>query len=70
MTQIVKIKGMHCAACTKITAKRIKAIQGVENVEVDLASETATIQADRHITPGEITTMIVSDGYKAEACND
>jgi copper chaperone CopZ len=70
MMQTFKITGMHCVACTKITTKRIKEISGVKNVEVDLASETATIQANRHITPCEVTAMIVGNGYKAEACND
>lgn len=35
-TQKFKITGLHCEACTKLTAKRIKGIPGVMDAVVDL----------------------------------
>ncbi len=70
MTQVFTIKGMHCEACTKLSAKRIRSISGVEDASVELASGLATVTAERPISAGEINEVLAGSDYKAEEYND
>jgi len=45
-TVSVGIGGMHCAACTAAVEKALRALKGVVSAEVNLATETATIEYD------------------------
>ena len=58
--QILKVKGMHCAACASIIEKTLKKIAGVENVEVNYGNETTKISFD------ETKTSIVELSKKIE----
>jgi Cu+-exporting ATPase len=42
----VAVKGMHCASCSAIITKKIKAIPGVEACTVNIASEKAALTYD------------------------
>ena len=66
INQTFTIKGMHCEACTKLTTKRIRAIEGVSNVSVDLESRSANVESDRPVTAEEINAVLVDSSYKAE----
>ena len=70
MTQDFKITGMHCAACTKLTAKRIKHIPGVDDVVVDLDTGKAKVTASREVGLGEIQTALTGSEYDAEEYHD
>lgn len=61
---------MHCEACTKLSAKRIKSIDGVHDASVDLLSNTATIRADRQLTVDDINTVLIDSDYRAEEYDD
>lgn len=65
-TQLFTIKGLHCTACTKLTAKRIKGIEGVEDVTVELDTGAAHIVADRHISLAEVQAILAGSEYTAE----
>jgi len=65
-SQTFTIRGMTCEACTKLTAKRIKNIDGVLNAQVNLETETANIEAERPITAQEINTIFGDSNYQAE----
>jgi len=41
------IQGMTCASCVRRVEKRLKSVPGVVDAEVNLATESATVQADR-----------------------
>lgn len=65
-TQAFKITGLHCVACTKLTAKRLKNIPGVNDAVVDLESGKAEITAERELGVGEIKTALTGSEYDAE----
>lgn len=62
--QILKVKGMHCAACASIIEKTLKKIAGVENVEVNYGNETTKISFDETKTSiAELSKKIERIGY-------
>jgi copper chaperone CopZ len=65
-TQTFKITGLHCMACTKLTAKRLQGIPGVDDAMVDLGSGKAEITAVRELSVGEIKTALTGSEYDAE----
>ena len=65
-TQIFIMNGMHCEACTKLTAKRMQGIKGVIGVSVDLATQAATLQVEHVITVSDINTALAGTGYSAK----
>ncbi len=69
MTQLFTINGMHCEACTKLSAKRIRSIDGVTDASVELASGVATVMAERPISVGEINEVLTGSDYRAEENN-
>ncbi len=68
--QTFKITGMHCVACTKLTAKRLRTIAGVSEATVDLASGRATIVTSQTVPFAEVQTVLAGGGYGAEPDND
>jgi len=60
------IYGMHCEACTKLSAKRIKKIEDVLEASVDLETKMASIRATRPVTINEINAVLADSGYRAE----
>lgn len=46
MKKFIKIEGMSCGHCTGTVEKALKAVLGVSAVSVDLASKTATVEAE------------------------
>ena len=63
-TQIIKLSGLTCPACKKVTEKRIGGIKGVIKVEVSLDSGVAAINADREITMLEIKEALKDTPYQ------
>lgn len=45
-TEILNVIGMTCGSCTSAVTKALKAIQGVEDVNVDLQQGQATVRFD------------------------
>ena len=66
MTQIFKISGLHCTACTKLTAKRLKGIPGVDEAAVDLDTGKAELSVSREVGINEIKTALAGSEYDAE----
>lgn len=64
--QTLKITGLTCIACTKLTAKHLKSIDGVEDAVVDLETGLANIAANRLITVDEARTALAGSQYGAE----
>lgn len=67
----LKITGMTCAACSARVERNVKKLNGIVNVNVNLATEKATIEFDKNtITTDEIINTIVNSGYGAEKTAD
>lgn len=63
----VKLSGLHCQACQKLTSRMISKIGGVSGVEVDLDKSMAVVSADRPITLEEIKKSLEGTNYLAES---
>ncbi len=59
----IPITGMTCAACVKAVEKTLKNIEGVEDVTVNLASEKATVIAEKPLDIKGIEEAVRSEGY-------
>lgn len=64
-TVTMPIEGMSCSSCVSNVKKTVKALTGVQNVEVSLEKRQATITyAQEQISPGQISKAINDKGYK------
>ncbi|HSX49107.1 MAG TPA: heavy metal translocating P-type ATPase [Candidatus Saccharimonadales bacterium] len=60
------VKGMHCASCVRIIEKSVGRINGVEECNVNLATEKATVTFDKNkVTKTQIESAVKSAGYQA-----
>ena len=64
--EILKITGMHCAACSARVEKVVGKMEGVEKVSVNLATEKATVFFDPDtVSLSSIVEKIEKTGYVA-----
>ncbi len=63
-TQTIKLSGLTCSACKKVTEKRISGLSGVSKVEVSVDLGIATIDVDREITILEINEVLKDTPYQ------
>ncbi|MEN6509768.1 MAG: cation transporter [Smithella sp.] len=59
----IKIKGMSCQHCVMAVTKALNAIDGIENVKVDLKTETASYDETRPVDMAVVTEAIKKAGY-------
>lgn len=53
ITQIYKVKGMHCASCASIIERTVKKIEGVSDISVNNATEKAKISYNQNLASYE-----------------
>lgn len=58
--EIYKIKGMHCASCSAIIKKELSKIDGIKDVEVNYATEKASIEFDN----SKVNVQSMNDNIK------
>jgi len=61
---IIKIKGMSCQHCVMAVKKALTGIDGVENVEVDLAAGQASFDAAWPVDAEELKERIKKAGFE------
>lgn len=60
------IRGMHCASCVRVLEKALSRVNGVKEVNVNLATEKATVTYDdSECTPEQMESAVAGVGYKA-----
>jgi len=64
-TQQIRITGMTCQHCVMAVEKALRAVPGVQSVEVRLAPAQATVQGDADL--GQLLKAIESEGYRGFA---
>ncbi|MCT7908292.1 heavy metal translocating P-type ATPase [Arcobacter lacus] len=64
MEKILKVDGMTCGHCKARVEKVVSAIDGVDNVEVDLASKNVTVKMSKDISEQTLSDVIVDAGYE------
>ncbi|MHA2006696.1 MAG: heavy metal translocating P-type ATPase [Promethearchaeota archaeon] len=63
---IFNIQGMHCASCAQTISKAVSNLEGIEEVNVNLATEKAYLTYDPNLVEQkEILSTIKSSGYDA-----
>jgi Cu+-exporting ATPase len=59
------IRGMTCASCVSHVQRALQAIEGVAEVSVNFATETASVDFDSHTTTPQLLTQAVAEaGYE------
>lgn len=67
-TESLKVSGMTCEDCTRKVALALKAIAGVEHVEVSLSSGEAAVNFDDRLTsPDQLNAAVVRAGFRSGA---
>jgi len=66
LDKIFKIEGMTCAACAKTVERVTKKLNGVNEANVNIATEKLNINFDENkVSPKEIQAAVEKAGYKA-----
>ncbi|RJQ36958.1 heavy-metal-associated domain-containing protein [Candidatus Microgenomates bacterium] len=60
----IKLKGLTCFACQKVVEKRLKNLNGVEEVLVELESGNVKISGERKMEKEEILKALQGTDYK------
>lgn len=66
MTQITRLQlsGLTCGACEKVISKRLKTIEGVQEVHVSAQNGFTSITGVRPVTTNEVTQALQGTHYK------
>jgi len=63
-TRTYTVKGMHCASCAAIITKKLSKVEGIKEVNVNLATEKAKLEFDRNeLTEEAVNDVISKYGY-------
>lgn len=63
-TETLKVTGMTCGGCTSNVTRALKAIAGVNDVNVSLSAGEATVQYDeRSTSPDQLKSAVKDAGY-------
>lgn len=66
-TEVLKVSGMTCAACSSRVERQLKKKEGITYVNVNLATEKARVQYDADIlSPDDLIQVVEKAGYGAE----
>lgn len=69
-TEQIKVTGMTCGGCTSNVTKALQTVKGVNNVNVSLADNIATVQYDEQSTSVEhLKSAIKQAGYGVDVSN-
>lgn len=65
-SEIVSIEGMTCASCVGRVERALKKVEGVQQANVNLATEQAWVQGNTQINSGNLIQAIKKAGYHAK----
>lgn len=57
------VEGMTCASCVGRVERALRAVPGVAQATVNLATETATVEAERSVAPAALVAAVQKAGY-------
>jgi copper chaperone CopZ len=64
MKKTISIEGMNCGHCTSSVDKALRAVPGIQQVAVDLASKTAVVEADASVSDDVLTKTVTDAGFR------
>ncbi|TQJ59082.1 copper chaperone CopZ [Arthrobacter sp. SLBN-83] len=65
-TTTISVSGMTCGHCVSAVSEELEALEGVEEVKVDLNAggiSTVTISANKELSPTDIGEAVAEAGY-------
>lgn len=69
-TEQLKVTGMTCGGCSSKVTNALKAVNGVDDVKVSLATGQATVQYNEKFTsPEQLKSAVTAAGYGVDASN-
>lgn len=63
MTKTMQIEGMTCGHCTASVEKALRAVPGVTDVKVDLASKSAVVTAEDGVANDVLAAAVDGIGF-------
>lgn len=66
----LNIRGMTCASCVGRVEKALLKVEGVDDVSVNLATESAQVHLQKNISPEILIQTVEKAGYQAEIKNN
>lgn len=63
MKKILKVEGMSCGHCEKAVKEALREVQGVNRVDVDLASKLVSVEGE-NLNDNNLKDAIVEAGYE------
>jgi copper chaperone len=64
MASILKVKGMNCQHCVMSVTKALGQLEGIKNVQVDLAKGEVRFDNSKEIASSRIEKAISDAGYQ------
>jgi copper chaperone len=64
MGSVIKVKGMNCQHCVMSVTKALNQLEGIKNVQVDLAKGEVRFDNLKEITSTRIEKAIKDAGYE------
>jgi copper chaperone len=58
------VQGMTCGHCVSSVTEEVGALDGVQAVDVDLASGLVTVTSDRDLAEADIRAAVTEAGYQ------
>ena len=58
------VNGMTCSHCVAAVAEEVGQIDGVEDVDVDLATGSLTFFSDKPVDPETVSAAVAEAGYE------
>ena len=69
MIKKLSISGMTCHNCVRHTKEALEEIEGVSNVTVDLATNSASIECNNSVKDETLKEAVSEAGYEITAIN-
>ncbi len=64
MATVLRVKGMSCQHCVMSVTKALNQLEGVKNVQVDLAKGEVRFDNTKEVAPNRIQKAIADAGYE------
>jgi copper ion binding protein len=63
MTTILSVPEISCQHCVNAITKEVSRLQGVRNVQVDLATKRVSVDTSEQVSPAQLVEAINEAGY-------
>jgi copper chaperone len=64
MANVLKVKGMSCQHCVMSITKALNQIEGIENLQVDLAKGEVRFDNKKEVLSGRVVKAIQDAGFE------